>query len=80
MIGKAIPILAHHASFLGRCLFALSFFRSAGLSQKALEEFTVLIEVLDGVGIVGAWTLHELVEVVGLAQLGLLAHMIGHDD
>ena len=31
-IGKAIPILARHTSFLGRYLFALSFFRSAGLS------------------------------------------------
>ena len=53
-IGKAIPILAHHASFLGRCLLALSFFWSAGLSQKALEEFAVLVEVLDRVGVVGA--------------------------
>ena len=59
-IEKAVPILARHASFLGRCLLALSFFRSIGLSQKALEEFTVLVEVLDGVGVVGAWTLHEL--------------------
>ena len=45
-----------------------------------LEEFTVLIEVLDGVGVVGAWALHELVEVVGLTLLGLLAYTIGHGD
>ena len=36
--------------------------------------------MFDGIGIVGAWTLHELVEVVGLALLGLLAHIIGHSD
>ena len=29
-----------------------------------------------GVGMVGAWTLHELVKVVGLALLGLLARAI----
>ena len=45
-----------------------------------LEEFIVFIEVLDGVGVVGAWALHELVEVVGLSLLGLLARMIGHGD
>ena len=71
-IRKVIPILAHCASFLGCCLLALSFFWRAGLSQKALEEFAVLVEVLDGVGMVGAWALHELVEVVGLALLGCL--------
>ena len=35
-----------------------------GLSQKALEELVVLVEVFDGVGVVGAWAIHELVEVV----------------
>ena len=44
------------------------------------EELIVLVEVLDGVGVVGAWTLHELVEVVRLALLGLLAYMIGSGD
>ena len=42
-----------------------------------LEEFVVFVEVLDGVDMVGAWTLHELVEVVRQALLGLLARMIG---
>ena len=79
-IRKAVPILACHASFLGRCLLALSFFWSTGLSQKALEEFAFLVEVLDGVGMVGAWTLHELVIVVGLALLGLLARSVGCSD
>ena len=68
-IGKAIPIVARCASYLGRCLLALSFFQSAGLSQKTLEEFTVLVEVLDRVGVVGTWALHKLVEVVRLALL-----------
>ena len=40
----------------------------------------MLVEVLDGVGMVGAWTLHELVEVVGLALLGLLDRTIGCSD
>jgi len=31
-IGKAVPVLVRHASFLGRCLLALSFFRSTCLS------------------------------------------------
>ena len=47
-VGEATIILARHASFLGRCLLALSLFWSTGLSQKALEEFAVLVEVLDG--------------------------------
>ena len=74
MVGEAVIILAcRRASFLGRLLLALPFLRLAGLSQKAFEELTILIDVLDGVGVVGAWTLHELVEVDGLALLGLLA-------
>ena len=79
-VGKAIIILACRASFLGHCLLALSFLWPADLPQKALEEFTILVEVLDGVGMVGAWALHELVEVVGLALLGLLAHTISYGD
>ena len=49
-------------AFLGCYLLAFSFLRPAGLSQKMLEELAVLVEVLDGVGVVGAWSLHELVE------------------
>ena len=40
------------------------------------EELTVLIEVFDGVGMVGAWAIHEFVEVVKQALLGLLAHVV----
>ena len=47
-IEKAVPILACRASFLGCRLLAFSFFRPAGLSQEALEELVVLVEVLDG--------------------------------
>ena len=36
--------------------------------------------MLDGVGVVGAWTLHELVKVVRLALLGLLAYSVSHSD
>ena len=36
--------------------------------------------MLDGVGVVGAWAIHELVEVIRLALLGLLAHVIGRGD
>ena len=79
-VREAIIILARRASFLGRLLLALPFLWLASLSQKVLEELVVLIEVLYGVGMVGAWTLHELVKVVGLALLGLLAHMIGCGD
>ena len=50
------------------------------MPQKALEELAVLVEVLDGVGMVGAWAIHELVKVIGLALLGLLAHAIGLSD
>ena len=59
------------------CLLALLFLRLAGPSQKALEELIVFVEVLNGVGVVGAWTLHELVEVV---ELVLLARTIGCGD
>ena len=63
-IGKAVPILACRAYFLGCCLFAVSFFRRAGLSEKTFEELVVFVMVFDGVGVVGAWAIHELVEVV----------------
>ena len=79
-VGEAIPILAHRASFLGCCLLAFSFFRPTGLSPETLVELVVLVEVLDGVSMVGAWAIHELVEVVRLALLGLLACAISHGD
>ena len=44
------------------------------------EELAVLVEVFDGVGMVGAWAIHEHVEVVRQALLGLLAYVISCDD
>ena len=44
------------------------------------KKLAVLVEIFDGIGVVGAWTLHELVEVVGLALLGLLAHAVDCGD
>ena len=44
------------------------------------EELVVLVEVFDGVGMVRAWAIHEHVEVVREALLGLLAHAISCGD
>ena len=71
-VREAVPILSRHASFLGCCLLAFSFFRPASLSQKMLKELTVLVEVLDGISVVGAGAIHELVEVVRQALWGYL--------
>jgi len=40
----------------------------------------VLVEVFDGVVVVGVWALHELIEVVWKALLGLLARVISRGD
>ena len=79
-VGEALIILVHRASFLGRLLLAFPFLWLGGLPHEALKELTIFVEVFDAIGMVGAWTLHELVEVVGLALLGLLARAIGHGD
>ena len=79
-VGEAVPILARHASFLGCRLFVVSFFWPTSLSQEMFEELVVLVEVFDGVDVVGAWTIHELVEVVRKSLLGLLAHAISRGD
>ena len=36
--------------------------------------------MFDGVGVVGAWALHELIEVVQKALLGLLVHVVSRGD
>ena len=77
---EAISVLACRASFLGCRLFAVSLLWPAGLSEETFEELAILVEVFDGVGMVGAWTIHEFVEVVRQPLLGLLAHMISHGD
>ena len=54
--------------------------RPAIQPQQALEELAVLVEVFYGVVVVGAWALHELMEVAERALLGLRARMISHGD
>ena len=44
------------------------------------EELAVLVEVFDGVVMVGALALHEIVEVARRVLLGLLARVISHGD
>ena len=62
--GEAVSVLAYRTSFLGRRLFAVSLLWPAGLSEETFEKLTLLIEVFDGVGMVGARAIHELVKVV----------------
>ena len=45
-----------------------------------LEELAVLVEVLDRVSMVGVGAIHELVEVVRQALLGLLGRAISYDN
>ena len=63
-VREVVPILAHCVTFLGCYLFAVSLLWSADLSEETFKELIVLVEVFDGVGVVGAWAIHELVEVV----------------
>ena len=50
--------------------------RPASLPQLALEELAVLVEMVDGIVVVGARALHELVKVVRRVMLGLSARII----
>ena len=58
----------------------LFFLWPAGLPQHALEELAVLVEMVDGIVVVGARALHELVEVFRSVLLGLRAQVIGRGD
>ena len=51
-----------------------------GLSQETFEELAVLVEVFDGIGVVGARAIHELVEVFRQPLLGLLPRAISRGD
>ena len=42
----------------------------ASLPQQALEELVVLVEMVDGVVVVGAWALHELAESAPIDPAG----------
>ena len=45
-----------------------------------LEDLSVLVEMIDGIVVVGAWALHELVKVVQRVLLGLRARVIVRGD
>ena len=79
-VRETISILARRSSFLGCRLFVVAFFRPADLSEETFEELAVLVEVFDGIGMVGAWAIQGFVEVVRQSLLGLLAHAISHGD
>ena len=79
-VGEVIYVFAYRTSLLGCCLFAVSLLWSAGLSEKTFEELTLLVEVFDRVGVVGAWTIHEFVEVVRQSLMGLFDRAIGRGD
>ena len=79
-VREDVPILACCAPFLSYRLLAVSFFWPAGMSQEMFKKLAVLVEVFNGVGVVGAWAIHELVEVVRQALLGLLARTISYCD
>ena len=79
-VGETVSVLARRTSFLGCRLFAVSLLWPTGLSEEMFEELTVLVEVFYGVGVVGAWTVHEFVEVVRQPLLGLLARAISRGD
>ena len=69
-------ILVRCAPFFGRCLLAFFFHWPAGLPQQVPKEPTVLIEMVDGIVVVGARALHEIVEVARRVLLGLSARVI----
>ena len=48
----------------------------ASLPQQAPEELAVLVEMVDGIVVVGARALHELVKVAWRVLLGLSARVI----
>ena len=73
-------MLAHYAPFFGCCLFTFFFPWPASLPQQALEELVVLVEMIDGIVVVGAWALHELMKVARRVLLGLSAQAIGRGD
>ena len=79
-VGETVSVLACRASFLGCRLFAVSLFQPSSLSEETFEELIVLVEVFDRVGVVGAQAIHEFVEVVRQALLGLLACAVSYGD
>ena len=79
-LGKPSLSLPATPPFLAAAFLPSPSFWPTGLLQETFEELAVLVEVFDRVGMVGAWAIHELVEVVRQALLGLLAHAISCGD
>ena len=61
-------------------LLRLFFPWPASLRQQALEELAVLVEMVDGIVVVGARALHEIVKVSRRVLLGLSARIIRCGD
>ena len=77
---ETIPILACHATPPNCRLLAVPLLWRAGLSEEMFEELALLVEVFDRIGMIGAWTIHEFVEVVRQSLLGLLGCAISCGD
>jgi hypothetical protein len=66
-VKEGVPVLGRHSLLLGHLLVAVPTLALARLTQHALEKFVVLKLMLDGVVVVGARLLQELLEVVVVA-------------
>ena len=77
LVGSLQPsvvwILTRYAPFFCRCFFAFFFPWPVSLPQQAPEELAVLVEMVDGIVVVGARALHELMKVSRSVLLGLRA-------
>ena len=78
--GETISVLACCASILGCRLLAISLLCLASLLEETFEELALLVEVFDGIGVIGARTIHEFIEVVRQSLLGLLGRTISRGD
>jgi hypothetical protein len=77
-IGEGVLILGCHSLLLGHLLVAVPALAPTGLTQHPLKELAILELVLEGVAMVGAWLLQELLEMVVTALS--LVHSVGRYD
>jgi hypothetical protein len=77
-VREGVPVLSRRSLLLGRFLVMVPAIALAGLIQHPLEEFTILELVLEGVAVVGARLLQELLKMVVVALS--LACSVGHCD
>jgi hypothetical protein len=66
-VGEGVPVLGRRSLLLGHLLVAVPALALAGLTKYLLEELAILELVLDGVAVVGAPLLQELLEMVVVA-------------